>query len=743
MLNTMRLPHGMDLASLGARLRVPLHGYVLSLLALVASLLLVWLYWSSAQQRELKAAQAEFTSETDIVAELLRQRLASYELVARGGVSLFASVNRPSAGQWQGYVDALNIDARYPDMLGLGYAPYLDRAELQALQLEMRDAGQGFYVVRPGGVRSRYGPVVYLEPRTPANRAMIGEDMFADPQRHAAMASARDDNAVRMTGPVRLDAGSGGEVSGVVMYAPVYRFGTPATQSARRAALQGWIYAPLDVRAFIDAALRTANQQISLTIRDSAEAGGMALYSDRASSGGNDKANGREVFQRVLPLELYGRSWELDFSADMQAALAGRTPELRMTLVAGVIASLLLFGVALALARTESLAERKAALLAESYQRSELRFRNAMRFSAIGQALLDRGGVIVDANPALAAIFDTTTDELAGSVIGAHFIDPQDEVRRSRESAAVAEGVFRTTRQWRSRTGELRHAQLTYAPVPGEIGQDVASLVQVEDITERVLAHAREQALNRTLEARVALRTRELTHANQELESFAYSVSHDLRAPLRTIEGFSRLLSERYADKVDDVGRDYLARVRNAAGRMDDLIGALLKMSRVSRSPLTLEPLDLGQIARDVVAELQVSQPQRQVEVEIEPDLHAVGDAALIRNLLQNLVGNAWKFTSETGDARIVVGKDDDIRGEQLAFHVTDNGAGFPPEYAGKLFRPFQRLHNQEQFDGHGIGLASVKRIIERHGGTVSAEGRPGQGATFRFTLPREVPAVG
>src|SRR3546814_3242782 len=158
MLNTMRLPHGMDLASLGARLRVPLHGYVLSLLALVASLLLVWLYWNNARQRELKAVQAEFIAETDTIGELLRQRLEGYELVARGGVSLFASVDRPSAGQWQGYVDALNIAARYPDMLGLGYAPYLDRSELQELQLEMRDAGQGFYVVRPGGVRSRYGP---------------------------------------------------------------------------------------------------------------------------------------------------------------------------------------------------------------------------------------------------------------------------------------------------------------------------------------------------------------------------------------------------------------------------------------------------------------------------------------------------------------------------------------------------------------------------------------------------------
>src|SRR3546814_5637183 len=167
--------------------------------------------WSSdvCSSNRLKSVQAEFVAETDIIAELLRQRLASYELVARGGVSLFASVDRPSAGQWQGYVDALNIAARYPDMLGLGYAPYLDRSELQELQLEMRDAGQGFYVVRPGGVRSRYGPVVYLEPRTPANREQIGKDMFADPHRHATMAHARDENAVRMTGPVRLDAGMG------------------------------------------------------------------------------------------------------------------------------------------------------------------------------------------------------------------------------------------------------------------------------------------------------------------------------------------------------------------------------------------------------------------------------------------------------------------------------------------------------------------------------------------------------
>ena len=738
MLNAMKFLRGTTMDGLGVRLRAPLHGYALALLALLASLLLVLLYWRNAQQRELQASQAEFVAETEAISELLRQGLVNYELMARGGVSLFASVERPSAGQWQDYVDALNITTRYPDMMGLGYAPYLDRSELQSLQLRLRDAGQGFYIVRPGGMRDHYGPILYLEPKTDRNRAAIGYDMFAEPVRHAAMVAARDRGEMQVSGRVQLTQDDANPVSGLLMYAPVYRFGVPTTIAARRAALQGWVYVPLHVHEYVEAALHTTQRRVALTIRDVDAGVKQVLYSDQKWIASDDQA-GRS-FSRTMSLDLYGRHWELAFSADAQASLAARTSEVRMTLGAGVIASLLLFGIALALARTESLAELKAARMSESYQRSELRFRNAMRFSAIGMALLDRKGAIVDANPALAATFGRTTDALVGTVFGTYFVDGHDETTRSREMAALSEGIYRTTRRWQPMGGELRHAQLAYAPVPGEIGQDVACLVQVEDITERVLAQAREQALNRTLEARVASRTRELTHANQELESFAYSVSHDLRAPLRTIEGFSRLLTERYTDAIDETGRDYLARVRNATGRMDELIGALLKMSRLSRASLTMVPLDLGQLAREVVTELQISQPLRQVDVVIEPGLHAVGDVALVRNLLQNLIGNAWKFTATVVHARIAIGKEEGA-GEQVTFHVQDNGAGFPPEYAGKLFRPFQRLHNQEEFEGHGIGLASVKRIVERHGGNVGAEGKQGEGATFRFSLPREMPA--
>jgi PAS domain S-box-containing protein len=397
----------------------------------------------------------------------------------------------------------------------------------------------------------------------------------------------------------------------------------------------------------------------------------------------------------------------------------------------------LLYGIALVLATTRSRADRLAARMTESYRRSEQRFRSAMEYSAIGQALLDRQGRIVDANPALARILGRPVAQLLGTEFDGHFLDysGEDAMRRSQQ-ALLGGGVYRSTRTLLADSGGLRQVQMTFAPVPGEIGQDVVRLVQVEDVTDRLRAEAQVLALNRNLEARVATRTRELTIANQDLESFAYSVSHDLRAPLRAIDGFSRLLGERYGSGLDEEGRDYVARVRNAAARMGSLIEALLKMARLGRGGIHPVALDVGRMAADIVGELRANEPGREVEVSIAPNLRAVGDASLVRNLLENLLGNAWKFTRDSRPARIEVGRE-----PGGAFYVRDNGAGFPAEYADKLFRPFQRLHSQEEFAGEGVGLASVRRIVERHGGTIRADSVQGQGATFAFTLPEIEPA--
>jgi len=222
---------------------------------------------------------------------------------------------------------------------------------------------------------------------------------------------------------------------------------------------------------------------------------------------------------------------------------------------------------------------------------------------------------------------------------------------------------------------------------------------------------------------------RELEGTNRELEAFSYSVSHDLRAPLRTIDGFSQILSEDYAERLDDEGLDYLTRVRTASRHMAELIDDLLDLSRVGRRPLKRERVDLGALVAGIAEDLKRSEPGRDVDFVVEEGVVARCDVGLLKVALENLIGNAWKFTSREERATIRFGASGG------AFYVSDDGAGFDAAYKDKLFGAFQRLHGPEEFEGTGIGLATVARIVHRHGGEVWAEGAVGEGATFFFTL--------
>jgi light-regulated signal transduction histidine kinase (bacteriophytochrome) len=250
-----------------------------------------------------------------------------------------------------------------------------------------------------------------------------------------------------------------------------------------------------------------------------------------------------------------------------------------------------------------------------------------------------------------------------------------------------------------------------------------------------LLEQGRLRAAHAELEERVRQRTAELESANRELQTFSYSVSHDLRAPLRSIDGFSQALLDDYADKLDEEGRGHLHRVRSAAQRMGQLIDDMLRLARINRSDMRWADVNLSQVAEQVAADLKRGEPARQAAFIIAPGCVAHGDAALLRIVLENVLGNAWKYTGRKPSARIEFGVQGTPDGP--AYFVRDNGCGFDMKYVHKLFGAFQRLHDTSQYPGTGVGLASVQRVIHRHGGRVWIEGKVDEGTTLYFTLPK------
>ena len=338
--------------------------------------------------------------------------------------------------------------------------------------------------------------------------------------------------------------------------------------------------------------------------------------------------------------------------------------------------------------------------------------------------MLDPNGRVVSWNRGAEQIKGYSAEEIVGRHFSC-FYPPEAVAAGAPEHAlamAAEKGRFEEE-NWRLRKDGSRFwADVVITAVRDEEGKLFGFAKVTRDLTER----------KRTNEL-LRRHTAQLEAANVELDAFAYSVSHDLRAPLRSIDGFSQALLEDYAGRLDAAGQDYLQRVRAATQRMATLIDDLLDLSRVTRSEMTIAPVDLSELARELATEFTSGDPERHVEIVITPDVAVRADRGLLRVVLHNLMGNAWKFTGKRSDARIEVGV---VAADgERAYYVRDNGAGFDMAYASKLFGAFQRLHRVTEFPGTGVGLATVQRIIHRHGGRVWAESAVGRGATFYFTL--------
>jgi PAS domain S-box-containing protein len=387
-----------------------------------------------------------------------------------------------------------------------------------------------------------------------------------------------------------------------------------------------------------------------------------------------------------------------------------------------------------ATARAEAQAREQARRQAASEELSRVSAYHRSLLEASLDPLVTIGpeGLITDVNEATMMATGRGREELVGTDFAEYFTDPA-QARASYQQVFRVGAVRDYPLQIKHRDGSLTEVLYNASTYRDQDGEVVGVFAAARDVGELRRAEAEVLALNAGLERRVAERTRELDAANRQLQEFVYSVAHDLRTPLRAVDGFSLAVLEAYGDVIAEQGRSDLERVRGAAQSMGHLIDALLSLSRVGRHEVDLQPVDLSTVARRVVAELRESEPGRAVEVLIEDGMVAVSDAALLGIVLENLLGNAWKFTADNPEARVEFAAVD--IGGRRAFRVRDNGAGFDPAYAHKLFSPFERLHTAEQFPGTGIGLATVAHALERLGGSWWAEGEKGAGAAFYFTL--------
>ena len=455
-----------------------------------------------------------------------------------------------------------------------------------------------------------------------------------------------------------------------------------------------------------------------------------------------------------------------DFETAEQTLLLGREALARqrgrfaaVVLAAGGALAVILLGVAtVVIGRAFARAERVESELRDDHARLEASMRQRTdQLARINESLLENeqrlASVIGSAMDAVITVdreqritmFNGAAEVMFGYRSGEVVGQPLERLMPQRYRVAHGGHVdgFGRTQVTRRRMGSLGRIyglrrDGTEFEIEAAISQAEAAghklyTVILRDITERIRAEEEILRLNAELERRVEERTAELRAANQELESFGYTVAHDLRAPLRAMEGFSQALMEDYGERVDGDARVYLNQIIRGSQHLAELIDGLLQLSRSVRGELRRDRVDLSALAQDVLEELSRAEPSRTVGWQIERGLTARADARMIEIVMRNLLGNAWKYTAHTPEAKIRVyaGHEDG----QRVFHVADNGIGFNMAHSEKLFQPFQRLHRQDEFPGIGIGLATVQRIVHRHGGQISAISAPGHGADFRFSL--------
>lgn len=717
-----------------------LSGALLTVVVLLGGGALTWVASRSAIESEKQRASAELQLLTADIQSAISDRLLAYEALLRAGGGALDAFWPVQGEDWQRFTAQMRLASIYPGLQGIGFAARIDtREQFETWSATLRASRPNDLEQWPrDSVRLPETAIVFLEPLDVGNRLALGFDMMSEPRRRAAMERARDSGAPALSSRVVLvqDLRRGLRTAGFLLFLPVYSLDSlPATLAERRRALRGFVYSPFRAEDFFRSTLARAAGDAFVEVFDgNAPSTDTLLYRSGAALAADSMNDTRR-------LPLAGHQWTLRVSVP-GAALSMASSPIPWIVLGGVSTTLLLAGLAHALALSrQRLHERIRAdlALAERERQAAQVLENALD----AYVAIDASDRILEWNRQASAMFGWSAHEAIGRRLTDTIIPPD---LRQRHLAALATFAERTEHVLlgkrlempaRCRDGSEIFVELSIVQIAAPSGPRFAA--SLRDITQARRQAAEIRLLNETLEHRVAERTaqlevanRELSTANRDLEAFAYSVSHDLRAPLRAIDGHVMRFLD-HADTSADSQRHHAGAIRRNLAHMGKLIDDLLNFALIGRRPLNKQQVLLWDLVRTVLHELPHS---ASVVYEVSPDeLGTVkADPALLKQVITNLLGNALKFSRHADPPRIQIGCE--RRGETVAYFVRDNGIGFDPQHAGKLFGVFERLHTGSDFEGTGVGLAIVKQIVERHGGQVWADAAPGRGATFFFTLP-------
>ena len=671
----------------------------------------------------------------------IEQRMMACESVLRAGAGFIDNAWPITEEQWRRFVQPLNLSEVVSGVQGFGYAAVVSKLgpeQMRALQAQPWSNPAG----RDGPAQTA---IIFLEPQDIRNRQALGFDMSSEAVRRVAMERARDEQTSAVSGRVTLVQEIDSEPQpGFLMYVPVYERGLPvATVEERRAALIGYVYSPFRTGDFMERVFESDPRDVEFKLYDDRGAQASTRLYRRAA---NDVRVAESMYV-MRDVVVGGHSWSLRVDATPTMLRNNQIVPVWIVWILGVCGSLLLSSLAFAMARGRHILRER--LLADERLREQERGAAAILESSLEVFIvIDEQDRILEWNKQAVQTFGWRKIEVLGRRL-AEVIVPENLREAHIEAVTNFHARKHTVLGKRVEMPALRRdgTQIIVAiSIASTLRRGkTVFFASLRDITARRQQEEQVKQLNATLEQRVSERTQELETANRrlelafrDLEAFTRSVSHDLRAPLRAIKGYSSLLGEELANNNMPAVKRHMSAIMDTTRRMDAIVDNLLKLASVSQRELQTQPLELGDLIRQVVDEVN---PQPPAEVHIALASERVrADAGLLTLALRNLISNAVKFSQTRSNPEIWVGATE-VEGDR-AYFVRDNGVGFDPRYAPRLFGAFQRLHSEREFEGTGLGLTIVKSVIEKHGGRVWAESQLDAGATFYFVLPECSPAM-